>query len=382
MRIHELEITDVRGIRHVVLVPAGENTVVWGPNGSGKSAVVDAIEFLLQGRISRLEGDGTAGISLKKHGPHIDRVDAGTAQVRAVVSVPAIEGTFEIRRTMKDMKLEVPDEEKAQAIQPVLDAASSNQYVLARREILGFITSPASDRAASVQALLRLDFLEDVRKTVVAAANTAGKSLRAAELELQSVRNALASIVGLDAWDEVAVLAVVNEARKKLGAQSLVALSAAKITEGIAPPTITTQDAAAVTLRDAAEKLYGDWPDLAAAVRDRATELVCAAAVLREDPAALHLLGKHDLIETGLALVPEGGTCPLCGATWPEGELAARLSAELSALAALAVKRDAAYAAATSTKSAVAAARGRLDVILPSLRTLGLEESETVDNWV
>src|ERR1035437_1376972 len=84
MKIHELEITDLRGIRHLVLAPEGGNLVIWGPNGSGKSAVVDAVEFLLQGRISRLAGSGTAGMSLKAHGPHID-CTAETAKVRAVI---------------------------------------------------------------------------------------------------------------------------------------------------------------------------------------------------------------------------------------------------------------------------------------------------------
>ena len=45
MRIHELEIRDLRGIRHLLLEPAGQNLVIWGPNGSGKSAVVDRSSF-------------------------------------------------------------------------------------------------------------------------------------------------------------------------------------------------------------------------------------------------------------------------------------------------------------------------------------------------
>lgn len=382
MRIHELEITDVRGIRHIELAPLGENTVIWGPNGSGKSAVVDAIEFLLQGKISRLEGAGTSGISLKKHGPHIDRVAAGTAEVRAVVSVPTIDGAFEIRRSMKDLTLVVPDAEKEKAIQPVLDAASANQYVLARREILEFITAPASDRSASVQALLRLDFLESARKTVVAAANTAGKSFKSAELELQTVRNTLASIAGLAKWDETAVLAAVNKARDHFGAEPVAALSPDAMTAGIAAPKMTKQDAAAVTLSDGVDKLYQEWPDLAAMLRDGASNLVSAATALNEDPAALELLEKHKLIESGLALIPEDGSCPLCGADWPEGQLSTRLAAELTTLKALAEKHAATTAASAAAVSAASAIRGRLDALLPSLRTLGYAESDTVAVWV
>src|SRR5690606_32728681 len=44
-----------------------------GPNGSGKSAVIDAVEFALTGKIGRLEGTGTKGLSIAEHGPHVDK---------------------------------------------------------------------------------------------------------------------------------------------------------------------------------------------------------------------------------------------------------------------------------------------------------------------
>ena len=72
MKLLELEINNVRGIRQGLLRPSGKNIVIWGPNGSGKSGVVDALDFLLTGRISRLMGKGTGNISLATHGPHVD----------------------------------------------------------------------------------------------------------------------------------------------------------------------------------------------------------------------------------------------------------------------------------------------------------------------
>src|SRR3990172_2036330 len=99
MKLLELEIQNVRGIRELVLKPEGANLVVWGPNGSGKSAVVDALDFLLTGRISRLTGKGTAGITLSKHGPHID-YDPEKATVRAKIQVGGLSQPIEIRRCM------------------------------------------------------------------------------------------------------------------------------------------------------------------------------------------------------------------------------------------------------------------------------------------
>ena len=72
MRLLELDVHNIRGICDLTLKPGGKNFVAWGPNGSGKSALVDAIDFLLTGRIARLIGKGTGGITLSEHGPHID----------------------------------------------------------------------------------------------------------------------------------------------------------------------------------------------------------------------------------------------------------------------------------------------------------------------
>lgn len=55
MKIIKLTIRGIRGIKdEITLEPNGENMVISGINGTGKSSVVDAIEFLFTGGISRL----------------------------------------------------------------------------------------------------------------------------------------------------------------------------------------------------------------------------------------------------------------------------------------------------------------------------------------
>ena len=54
MKLMELEIVNFRGIKNLQIKPQGKNFLIWGPNGSGKSAVVDSIDFLLTGDISRM----------------------------------------------------------------------------------------------------------------------------------------------------------------------------------------------------------------------------------------------------------------------------------------------------------------------------------------
>ena len=71
--IESVVIKEFRGIRDLTLNFKGKNFAICGPNGTGKSGVVDALEFVLTGNISRLSGEGKGGISLKKHGPHVDK---------------------------------------------------------------------------------------------------------------------------------------------------------------------------------------------------------------------------------------------------------------------------------------------------------------------
>lgn len=72
MKLLELEIHNFRGARDLKIKPEGKNFLIWGANGSGKSTVVDALDFLLTGNISRMTGKGTKDIKLKEHAPHID----------------------------------------------------------------------------------------------------------------------------------------------------------------------------------------------------------------------------------------------------------------------------------------------------------------------
>ena len=72
MKILSLKVSNIRGINKINLEPNGKNIVVYGPNGTGKSAIVDSIDFLLTGKISRLTGEGAKHLTLPAHGCHID----------------------------------------------------------------------------------------------------------------------------------------------------------------------------------------------------------------------------------------------------------------------------------------------------------------------
>jgi len=371
MRIHELEISDVRGVRRVALSPGGRNVVVWGPNGSGKSAVVDAVDFLLKGSISRLEGEGAGSLSTAKHGPHIDAKPA-TAKVRALVTLPSCDSPFDITRTMVDpANLQCTDKHGLEALGPVLDVARQGQYVLTRREILRFITATGGNRAKWIQSLMRLDSLESIRAVLVRVANDAEKQAAAAARTVDEERSAFCAATGMDNWNEEKALAAVNVARVTLGATESPTLEPGKIKDGLAVQAITKADADAVRLAQALEQLRDTWENLPT-LRDAADELALAAVSLGQDSEALTLLRRHALIHAGLELLEEDGACPLCGTEWQQGELGARLNEHLRLSKDVAKKHKELEALVADLKPQVTALRQTAAAALTTATSLGV----------
>ena len=201
MRLLELEISHVRGIKTTKLSPGGKNFVVWGPNGSGKSAVVDAIDFLFTGKISRLIGEGTGGLSLKTHGPHVDH-KSEEANVAGLIQISGRKDPIRVRRSIASpTKLEYPTDAES-ALQPILDVASKGQLVLSRRQILRFVATEPSKRASEVQALLDLSELEEIRKTLTKAENLAKGENFHADTDLRTAERTLQLTLSLNQFDE------------------------------------------------------------------------------------------------------------------------------------------------------------------------------------
>ena len=114
IRIENILIKDVRGVRDLTLNLDNQNYVIYGPNGSGKSGIVDAIEFALTGEISRLSGPGTSGLSVLGHGPHVDKRDnPDTSFVELKLDIPKLGKNVKIKRFIKNPKHQVitPDDD-------------------------------------------------------------------------------------------------------------------------------------------------------------------------------------------------------------------------------------------------------------------------------
>lgn len=332
MRLIELEIENVRGIRHLELKPQGGNFAVWGPNGSGKSAVVDAIDFLLTGEITRLTGKGTGNISLSKHGPHID-CKPDDAKVRAIIKLGGIDEPIEISRCMGRPKSLICKDSDRASVEQILRLAQRGHHVLTRREILRYITAEGSTRAQEIQELLNISEIENIRKGLVKVQNDFSKDLESARKALRTAEGAVCATLGISTFDWKITLHQVNQKRAVFGKPPITVLHSNEIKRDLSlPPAASGSQTINVTLFqndiDNLKKVLE--PTSQTRIIELDTRLRYILQDIRKNPKLLRTLSLRDLISLGIALIDETGTCPLCETAWSPGELRKFLESRLA----------------------------------------------------
>ncbi len=321
MRLIDLEIQNIRGIRKLKLHPDGKNLVVLGPNGAGKSAVVDAIDFLLTGNISRLSGKGTAGITLKKHGRHID---AKPKDVWVKASVRLNGREFEITRCLaKEKELICPDEYRRK-IDQIVQMAQLGHHVLTRREILRFVTAESGERGREIQALLNIQEIDKIRQAINSAASTIEGDLKTRKREEEQARNTVCLALGVQEFGTQIALEIINRWRAELGGSPIEHNPLHDLKRNLQPPGSTLQPSS-VNLADInrhIQSLSDIFSDEAINLRLRQYDrLQEALNRVHENPRLLEDLKALELIQIGRSLLDKSGKCPLCQAEHPPGYL-------------------------------------------------------------
>jgi DNA repair exonuclease SbcCD ATPase subunit len=342
MRVHELKISNVRGLKSTNLMLCGTNFVVWGPNGSGKSAVVDAIDFLFTGKMSRLIGEGTGDISLRAHGPHVDH-KAEEAKVAGLIEITGLAKPIWVQRTISHPnRLKFPAEAE-KALQPILGIISKGQLVLSRRHILRFIAAEPGKRAGEVQALLDLRELEEIRRTFTKVENQAKIESNNSNSNLRAAQQTLQNTLGLEQFDENAAVARINELRKILLGAPVTVLSASDLKSNLTPPAASAQIQGVniQQLRQDFDSLRGALAEAESRIGKPDKELRAMLGEIKADLVTLQALKKLQLLKLGVTLIDEDGSCPLCGKTWPTGALAEHLKTHISEAEALEAKTKA-----------------------------------------
>ena len=285
---------------------------------NGKSGVVDAIEFVLTGDISRLSGEGTEGITVKTHAPHVDRRNAPQkSRVVLQAFVPELNKSFTLERTVlspKTPKLSPPDKDIAEAVSKL---SCHPEFALTRREIIKYILATPNNRAKAVQALLRLEELEKVRTSLNSISNAVAREATGCKAALDEAGRLLNQALGISDLRKSAVLEAVNKKRAVLSLEPLTELEATtSLKEGITPsgatkPRVIKQQAAA-DVTGLAAVLEKPIPDNISEHLEQVREIF---ETLRSSPSLLQSLKREDFLSSGMALIGQDG-CPFCDAEW------------------------------------------------------------------
>ncbi|GFM16396.1 MULTISPECIES: ATP-binding protein [Mycobacteriaceae] len=378
IQIKAIHVEEFRGIRLLDLRLDGQSFVVAGPNGSGKSGVVDAIDFALTGSVARLSGAGTGGVSLAKHGPHVHQRDNPAAASVALTIVDSASGQTGVLtrcvKTAATYKLEPDTPELHSAVDW---AAQHPELILSRREVIKYVYTEPGKRAQEVQALLKLDRIDETRRLLRTAMARSASDEKQATTEVGNAEDALRRHLDLTTLLESQVLGAVNQHRQVLGIAPLDSLQPdTDLTVGAQVAGEHSSFNKASALQDVNElsAFATDHPEL----DNAALDLAQALAELEDDPSILHALTHRELIEAGLPLVTEAA-CPLCDQPWEDAEtLRLHLQGKLSRSEAAKTLERRILLAAARLKGQVQRAEALIRAAQPHALKVGRNDDQAV----
>ncbi|EJJ26565.1 AAA family ATPase [Rhizobium sp. CF142] len=356
IKIDTLTISEFRGIRSLTISPKRKNFAICGPNGTGKSGVVDALEFVLTGTISRLTGKGRGDLSVRDHGAHVDcQKSPEKAFVEAAVWIPSLNKTVKARRTVKSPStLElIPDSREARATFRQLEAHP--EIALSRREIIRFVLTEPGQRAKDVQALLKLDQLETIRARLQKIANGADSMAKTAKNNNAIVRADLVRAMDIADATEANVLQAANKRRAVLGLAPLQSLGVdVSLRDGLATaegsqPSRVNKAAAKSDVEAAIDSVnsrsQGIFPT-------RIADAKSALELLQADENILNAVLRDDFLKTALELY-DGELCPVCDTPKTLEEISAIVNDKRKKLEDVKVLREKAEAAISPIREAL-----------------------------
>ncbi len=333
IRALEIQIKEFRGIRDLTMELRGKNFAICGPNGTGKSGIVDALEFALTGNISRLSGSGTRGLSVKEHGPHVDRRNnPEVAFVSLKITIQATGKIVVIKRTVKNPKDPTISPNDPDVLALLGKISTHPEFVLSRRELIKYILAEPGQRAKEVQSLLRLDEIESVRTLLQKIANSCKRDLTNYERSSEDATAALRLAMQIPVLNSAALLEAANQRRTILGLPPIVAFDATtSLKDGIG--TVTTTQASKIVKAQAMaqlERLQKNISFISDPEFQEQNKLIREGLnTLAGNETFLQYASKEKLLEDALAAY-DNSLCPVCDTPWSPEEFAQKIQDKLA----------------------------------------------------
>ena len=337
MKIQKIKITSFRGIPdEFECILKGNSLVVTGDNGTGKSGIIDAVDFLLTGKIKRLSGEGTKGISQELYGHHIDKEKKDT-KIEAEIQFNNQHLT--IQRFLTQPKKLHKITGSTSVFNDLKNFLEVGQFSLSRRELLKFIICTDQDRSKAIQELLDISEIEKVRKII----NQSYKKLKDnhgslntnIQREHENIKNALE----LEPSAQISeIRQKINEYREKLKSEKITQWEQdTDILSGISLKNISST----ISLnKNNFEQILKFLDQKNESVKADKNLLIQIIKDIRNIKSFEELTKTNDLVALGMKLLTDN-TCPLCDINWREKNLCDYLKSKLEkAKNAIQLKKD------------------------------------------
>ncbi|MGE0356492.1 MAG: AAA family ATPase [Burkholderiales bacterium] len=334
IRAEKIVIKDFRGIRDLTIDFKTKNFAICGPNGTGKSGIVDALEFALTGGISRLSGEGTQGISIKAHAPHVDsRNKPDNARVVFTASLPTLGKSVTIERSVNQPNAPTISDTSPAVLSILATVAVHPEFVLSRRELIQYVVSTPGDRAKEVQSLLRLDAVENLRQMLQKIANSAKKEVGPLSSEKGIAQNNLLSALEITQLTKEKVLEAANKRRKVLGLDPIAALeSGTSLKDGLAAKAADKTTVPKVQALSDLGQLKEAIESLRKNVESEKTKSALERLEALKSNAHMETLAKQERLLKSATELVLNDTCPVCDTEWAPTTLKAHIAEKLKAL--------------------------------------------------
>jgi len=184
MRLKELTIAGFRGFRLPQTIPLDADIVViHGPNGSGKSSIVEALEWLLLGDISRHKRANNPG---EYQGDYLRNIHCGRNDltfVEARVVLPDRELTIrrEYQSPRRPSRILIDGNEVDEISAVGIPIEWNTRPILSQGEIRGFVDTEQKDRYGEIAYILGLDILGEFRRSLMDLKNNMNRDTTISE---------------------------------------------------------------------------------------------------------------------------------------------------------------------------------------------------------
>ena len=337
MKIQKIKVSSFRGIPNDFERELNyESMVIEGDNGTGKSGLIDAVDFLLTGKIKRLSGEGTGNISQEQYGHHIDKTSED-AKVEAIVKFKGKPLVIERKLSQPTKLKRIKGEEKF--FDNLNIFLETGQFSLSRRELLKFIICTDQDRSKAIQELLDISEIEKVRKAIDQSYKLQKDEKDKLQDEINTDISSLKQDLKLSpSSDFNNIRDRINEYREKLKAEKITQWDQSpNILKGIHFEKVFSNSS---LTKDKFERSTHFLMKKNESLKEEKTKLAKIINKILKTESFEKLTKTNDLVRLGMTLLTDD-TCPLCDTEWKDRDLIGYLKSKLKeANDAIQLKKD------------------------------------------